>query len=168
MLRKVIAGGHTGVDRAGLDAAREAGIPTGGYCPHGVLPEDSILPESYSMTELKSLLSAQGTQKNVVEADGTLILNKGEVTGGTLLTQVFATEHGKPYLVVQLDAVKVIKQERVIDWLAEQEIKVLTIAGPRESKYPDGIYNEARHYLQALFSLARVRTGPANHPPLGA
>lgn len=161
MLRKVISGGHSGVDLAGLDAAREAGILTGGYCPHGVLPEDEILPESYSLIELKSLLSAQGTQRNVVEADGTLILNKGEVTGGTLLTKVFATEHGKPYLVVQLDAVKVIKQERVLDWLAAQEIRVLTIAGPNESKYPDGIYNEARLYLQKLFSLARDRTAPA-------
>jgi ABC-type hemin transport system substrate-binding protein len=64
----------------------------------------------------------------------------------------------KPYLVVQLDAPKVIKQDRVLDWLSEQEIKVLTIAGPRESKYPGGIYNDARHYLQALFSLARDRT----------
>jgi hypothetical protein len=33
MLRKVISGGQTGVDLAGLDAAREAGILTGGYCP---------------------------------------------------------------------------------------------------------------------------------------
>ena len=32
MLRKVISGGHSGVDLAGLDAAREAGLSIGGYC----------------------------------------------------------------------------------------------------------------------------------------
>jgi hypothetical protein len=31
MIRKVISGGQTGVDRAGLDAAINAGIPIGGY-----------------------------------------------------------------------------------------------------------------------------------------
>jgi len=32
MIRKIISGGQTGVDRAGLDAALDAGIPAGGYC----------------------------------------------------------------------------------------------------------------------------------------
>jgi len=40
MIRKVIAGGQTGVDRAGLDAAFDAGIPIGGYCPRGRHAED--------------------------------------------------------------------------------------------------------------------------------
>ena len=35
MLRKVVSGGQTGVDRAGLDAAVNAGFPIGGYCPKG-------------------------------------------------------------------------------------------------------------------------------------
>ena len=30
MLKKVISGGQTGVDKAGLDAAKELGIATGG------------------------------------------------------------------------------------------------------------------------------------------
>lgn len=158
MLRKVISGGQTGVDRAGLDAAREAGLPTGGYCAKGRLAEEGAIPEISPASEQESQLSSIRTKKNVVTSDGTLILNKGNLCGGTFRTQEFAAKHGKPYLVVQLDAAKVIKQERVLDWLEEQEIKVLTIAGPRESKCPGGIYNEARHYLQTLFSLARDRT----------
>ncbi len=35
MVRKVVSGGQTGVDRAGLDAAIKAGFPVGGYCPKG-------------------------------------------------------------------------------------------------------------------------------------
>jgi len=30
MLQKILSGGQTGVDRAGLDAALQAGIPVGG------------------------------------------------------------------------------------------------------------------------------------------
>lgn len=153
LLRKVISGGQTGVDRAGLDAAREAGIPTGGYCAKGRLAEDGTIPASYPVSELEFHFSSVRTKKNVVASDGTLILNKGDLTGGTFLTQEFAAKHGKPFLVVQLDAKKVIKQEQVLGWLTEQQIRVLNIAGPRESKSPSGIYNEARLYLHKLFTL---------------
>ena len=33
MVVKIISGGQTGADRAGLDAAMEAGIPVGGILP---------------------------------------------------------------------------------------------------------------------------------------
>ena len=135
--------------------AKEAGLPIGGYCPKGELAEDGAIPDSYSMTELESLLSYQGTQKNVVESDGTLILNKGELTDGTLLTKAFTTKHGKPCLIVQLDARKIVKQDQVLGWLAEQQIKTLNIAGPRESKYPGGIYAESLSYLQELFAQSK-------------
>lgn len=157
MLRKVISGGQTGVDRAALDTAREAGIPFGGYWAKGRLAEDGTTSEISPVSEQASQLSSIRTNKNVLNSDGTLILNKGNLSGGTFRTHEFAAKHGKPCLVVQLDAAKVVKPERVLDWLDEQGIKVLTISGPRESKCPDGIYNEARHYLLTLFSLARER-----------
>jgi len=50
-------------------------------------------PESYYRTE-----------KNVQESDGTLILNIGTLTEGTRLTRDFTFKHGKPSLIVQLDA----------------------------------------------------------------
>ena len=65
------------------------------------------------MPELKSHLSSVRTKKNVVASDGTLILNNGNLSGGTFRTQEFAAKHSKSCLVVQLDAQKVIKQERV-------------------------------------------------------
>ena len=40
MLRKVISGGQTGADRAGLQAAKSSGIKTGGYMPKGFLALD--------------------------------------------------------------------------------------------------------------------------------
>lgn len=39
MLTKVVSGGQTGVDRAGLYAALEAGLTVGGWYPKGRLAE---------------------------------------------------------------------------------------------------------------------------------
>jgi hypothetical protein len=39
MIERVISGGQTGVDQAGLRAARAAGIATGGFAPKGWLIE---------------------------------------------------------------------------------------------------------------------------------
>jgi len=152
MLRKVVSGGQTGVDRAGLDAAMDAGIPVGGYCPKGRLAEDGSIPARYPMMELESPVFRDRTERNVVESDGTLILNKGVLSEGTGLTSDFAAQHGKPCLVVQLDAEKMVAPEQVIRWLIEQQIGILNIAGPRESKHSEGIYSEARAYLECLFS----------------
>ena len=33
MLKKIVSGGQTGADRAGLDVAEELGLPRGGWCP---------------------------------------------------------------------------------------------------------------------------------------
>ncbi len=150
MLKKIVSGGQTGVDRAGLDAALDAGIPIGGFCPKGRLAEDGTIPDKYPMIEMDTPESSYRTEKNVLESDGTLILNKGELTEGTRLTRDFTVKYGRPSLIVQLDAEEIIKPEHVIRWLDAQYIRVLNVAGPRESKHPDGIYAEAYAYLEQV------------------
>jgi hypothetical protein len=149
----VISGGQTGVDRAGLDAAMKAGIPVGGYCPKGRRSEDGTIPDRYSLQELSSPEYTIRTEKNVVESDGTLILNKGKLTTGTKRTHEYAIKHLKPCLIVQLE--EPTEPAHVIRWIEGQQITTLNIAGPRESKCPDGIYNEAHAYLEKVFSLLR-------------
>ena len=49
---RIISGGQTGVDRAGLPAAMTYCIPIGGWLPKGRLAEDGVVPEGfYSMKE---------------------------------------------------------------------------------------------------------------------
>ena len=150
MIEKIISGGQTGVDRAGLDAALEAGIPVGGYCPKGRLAEDGCIPARYPLTELNSERYASRTEKNVVESDGTLVLNLGALTDGTKATVDFAVEHGRPLLVVQLE--EGTRLEDCRGWMEEQGIRVLNVAGPRESKHP-GIYQQALGYLRRLLTV---------------
>jgi len=81
--------------------------------------------------------------------------SKEELTEGTRLTHDFTVKYGKPSLIVQLDAVEVIKPEHVVRWIEGQFICTLNVAGPRESKCPSGIYAEAFAYLELVFALIR-------------
>lgn len=155
MIRKVVSGGQTGVDRAGLDAAIKAGIPIGGYCANGRTAEDGIIPDQYPMIELESPESFYRTERNVIESDGTLIINIGELTQGTMLTYDFTLQYGKPSLIVQLDAEELIKPEHIVRWIKGQYINTLNIAGPRESKIQGGIYDRALRYLNLVFYCLR-------------
>ena len=54
MLKKIISGSQTGVNRAALDVAIEKGIPCGGWCPNGRQAEDGVLNKKYPLEESKS------------------------------------------------------------------------------------------------------------------
>jgi len=136
------------VDRAGLDAALEAGIPVGGYCPKGRLSEDGTVPECYPLIELTRGGYPARTEQNVVESDGTLVLNVWRVSGGTRVTVDCAKKHGRPFLVVALDNMPQVAD--VLAWLELHGIKTLNVAGPRESKCL-GVYRQALDFLRVLF-----------------
>jgi predicted Rossmann-fold nucleotide-binding protein len=70
MLRKVISGGQTGVDQAGLRAARAVGLATGGSAPRGWETEDGPAPW-LAECEREGYLAR--TEANVRASDGTMI-----------------------------------------------------------------------------------------------
>ncbi len=146
---KIISGGQTGVDRGALDAAAELGIPHGGWCPAGRRAEDGVIPPVYQLAETDSPDYAERTERNVLEADATLILCCGRPTGGTELTRQLAVAHAKPHLVVDLDAP--VSFHEVRRYLDSAGVKVLNVAGPRESQQP-GIARRAYRFLLELFA----------------
>ncbi len=141
---KLISGGQTGVDRAALDAALELGLPTGGWCPKGRRAEDGSIPMHYTLLETSSSAYPTRTEKNILGSDGTLILTWGRPTGGTALTIKLARVHQKPFLIIDLSAVKDFHAVR--EWGKTYQIKILNVAGPRESEAP-GIHNKAFSFL---------------------
>jgi hypothetical protein len=144
---KIISGGQTGVDRAALDVGLALGWPIGGECPQGRRAEDGVIPDRYPLTETPEPDYETRTRRNVEESDGTLILNRGALDGGTALTVAHARQIGKPCLIVALE--KGIEPDAFRDWLAAHHITVLNVAGPRESKRP-GVYAAAVRCLETL------------------
>ena len=143
-LMKIISGGQTGVDRAAIDAARALKVEYGGSVPKGRIAEDGPIPMEYvHLRELETDLYEARTERNVMDADATLIFTMGALAGGTAATKEFARIHGKPHMVVELEGRpddEVVA--RVRGWLAETRPSILNVAGPRESNAP-GIYGRA-------------------------
>lgn len=152
VLRKIVSGGQTGVDRAALDVALEFGIPCGGWCPKGRVAEDGRIDERYPLVETPSAEYAQRTEWNVRDADGTCILTRGPLTGGTAQTVEYAKALNKPYLMIDLEHPGEVADAQA--WLTRHAIHTLNVAGPRESKHPR-IYHEAAHWLRQLISEGR-------------
>jgi hypothetical protein len=143
-VQKIVSGGQTGVDRGALDVAIALGMEHGGWCPRGRIAEDGRIPPMYQLTEMATSEYWVRTEKNVVDSDGTLILYRERLSGGTEFTYRMTRKHGKPCHLVDLAVTN--DPQDVRDWIADHEIGVLNVAGPRESSYR-GISDEARHIL---------------------
>lgn len=146
---KIFSGGQNGADRAALDAAMELGIETGVFCPKDRRAEDGRIPEHYPLTELKSTEYTDRTLKNVLESDASLICYKKQMDNGTELTAVFCEKNNKACLKVCVDRQNSI--EDILDWIDQNEIRVLNIAGSRASSEED-IYEVVKPFLMKLFS----------------
>lgn len=138
MLKKIISGGQTGADIAGLDVAIKHGIPNGGAIPKGRLTEDGTLPEKYNLQEMPTKSYPKRTEKSVVDSDGTVIFTHGKITGGSLLTQKKAIEYGKPVLHLDMGDVSVEEAADLLkEFIRENGVEILNVAGSRGSKDPE-------------------------------
>lgn len=156
MIKKIISGGQTGADRAALDFAISNDIPHGGWAPKGRRAEDGTIPDHYNLREAPVPDYSRRTELNVMDADGTLILSHGELTGGSALTAQLAKKHGKPCLHVDLS--RRTEFQATVDithWLREHRVDVLNVAGPRAGNDPK-IYDATVNVLEAVWLLGLV------------
>ena len=137
---RIVSGGQTGADRAALDFALRSGIPHGGWCPLGRLAEDGPLPPIYDLQETTSKRYDQRTRWNVRDSDATLVLTLvTEPRGGSGLTIKVAKLLSKPCLHISRDACAslLVASQRLQEFIREEKIVCLNIAGPRASQQPE-------------------------------
>ncbi|MDO9514504.1 MAG: putative molybdenum carrier protein [Syntrophales bacterium] len=152
MIEKIVSGGQTGADRAALDVAIRLDIPHGGWVPKGRATEAGVLPDRYHMREMPTADYADRTEQNVLDSDGTLIISHGALDGGSALTQALAEEHGRSHLHLDMDRLSVSDAADTLKgWIEDNAIRVLNVAGPRESRDLD-IYSVTAAVLETLFS----------------
>ena len=143
MIKKIVSGGQTGVDRAILDVARGKGIPHGGWCPKGRGAEDGVIPGVYQLKETESEDVNVRTRKNIEDSDGTVVFVPSlplSIQDGTRLTITHAQALAKPLFIVDLSNLDDVDNNFNL-WVKGHTISVLNVGGPRESSSP-GVYDK--------------------------
>lgn len=170
MIEKLISGGQTGADIAALDVALRFGFPHGGWCPKGRRSLEGPIPARYQLQETPSANYLQRTEWNVRDSDGTVVFTlAGTVTGGSLRTIEFARKRGKPCLHLSREPGLIgyrNRSELLQEFVREHDIRLLNVAGSRESKEP-GIHQWAMGVLGAAFFFDRSHPGILGGPGEG-
>jgi hypothetical protein len=159
VISEIRSGGQTGVDRAALDAAMAHGIPYAGWIPRHRRAEDGRVPARYTaLVETPDDAYETRTAWNARDADATLVITIGDLSGGSLLTVEIAGRLGRPHLVIDLDAQDPERAVAAVHaWLAALPQPVrLNVAGPRAGNTP-GIYGRARALLDGVLNVPDTR-----------
>lgn len=150
-IEKVISGGQTGADIAGLMVAKAFGIETGGWMPKGFITQAGPKPEwseKYNLQEHSSPKYPGRTCKNVEDSDGTIRIAGNFGSAGERLTLRAITDCKKPHFDVDISSPPQVKL--FVEWIKRYDIKVLNVAGNSERTW-NGITGEAVDYLTRCF-----------------
>ena len=159
MITKLVSGGQTGADRAALDVAIRHGFPHGGWCPTGRKAEDGEIRQQYILNETPSARYLERTEWNVRDTDGTVVFTMARVpSGGSLRTIEFANQYKKPCLHI-FRGLSYAPDQNLREFVQEHGIKILNVAGSRESKEP-GVYRWVYDVLEMAFCWEKM------HPSL--
>jgi len=147
VIKKIISGGQTGADAAGLVAGRELGLETGGTAPPGFMTDDGPRPnilKHYGLVEGERDTSIYRlrTIKNVKESDGTVIFGNADSPGCRLT--INTCKRLKKRYIVNPDA-SVLRY-----WVKKRNIETLNVAGNRERTNP-GIFYRTHDTIREAF-----------------
>ena len=167
-LEKIIAGGQTGADRAGLDVAIRWGFPYGGWCPKNRKAEDGVIGGQYQLVETPSANYLQRTEWNARDSDATVIFTLSPtLTGGSKRTAEFAIKHRKPCLHLPQHSSSYGSPARLLQqFVEENSVQVLNVAGTRASKEPE-VWKFAYETLEAAFFWGKAHPGLLGGPGEG-
>lgn len=147
----IVTGGQSGTDRAAMDVALSLGLPLRGWCPKDRWSETGRIEDQYPLQETGSRDPAVRTEMNVLDSDGTLVLNLGVANDGTPLTEQLTEKHRRPLLSFEIEGSPSEDDvRRFRRWIEESSIRILNVAGPRESHRPGAVYERSRVWLEAL------------------
>jgi len=147
-VKRVISGGQTGADIAGVEAAKSLGLETGGWLPKGWRTQDGPRPEyrdQYGMSEHPDDNYTGRTMQNVDDADATIAFRFKYSTGtdktigyaqtGRWQNGLLRTTYlgHKPVLVITDPKNPQLAVQQIREFLTKTGAQTINIAGHRES-----------------------------------
>lgn len=163
IVRRIISGGESGVERAALDLAIQLGISHGGWVAAGRLVDDGLLPDQYRLTEVASVEGPGSAEANLEMSDGVLLMTRGALSGPSAAVHARAQAQNQPHLLIDLDRYTRFQSSLLINaWLKSKQIEILFITGPRDKEQPS-IYRDTMECFRAawwaLMMVEPVATG---------
>jgi len=149
---KIISGGQTGADVAGLKEAKKHGLETGGNIPKGCLTRDGFKPEYlnlYGMKETTTSNYPTRTMLNVKESDCTIWFGENRYSAGKLCTYKHIKKLNKPSMDIDID--NLLPIQTVTEWIDTNKFETINIAGNSETK-TNRMEQRVGDYLDKLFS----------------
>jgi len=127
------------------------GLETGGWVPLGYLTEVGPDPalKQFGLLETKTDKYPPRTEANVRDSDGTIRFAVSFTTAGERCTLKAIRWCGKPYFDVDLRKPPPI--EAACEWIVQNKINILNVAGNKESTCP-GIGALVEDYLVRVFT----------------
>lgn len=163
-LSMVISGGQCGADRAGLEAAVEWKLRTGGKVPKGWRthhgPDPSLA--RFNMVEDTSTEYPPRTKWNVQHSDGTVIFGSNLNSPGCNLTAKLCKQNKKPMKEILLNGeitgefIEATASE-LAKWIEEKKIRTLNVAGNRDKLVSDTFhFDTTKHILYLTFDFLSI------------
>jgi len=127
-----------------------AGVPADG------LRKTAPIADRYTLIETGSRFYGKRTKINLAKSDATLILTDHEgvaASHGTQLTKAAALHLQKSTFVIRLPIQHISEPgtAKVLGWIDDHNIKILNVAGPRESESP-GIYDLSFAFILTILT----------------
>jgi len=152
VLKKVISGGQSGADQAGLYAAKSFGFETGGWAPKGWKTSEGkkqgLLQTVYGLKEHKSGY-VKRTWSNVEDSNATIRLAYNFNSPGEKCTLNAIKRYKKPFIDVDLNNPQ--PAESISKWIKDNNIEVLNIAGNTQPTHGPNIFREVLNYMRVVF-----------------
>jgi hypothetical protein len=163
IVRRIISGGESGVERAALDLAIQLGIAHGGRVASGRIVDDGVLPSRYRLVEVAFSKGAASAEANLDMADGVLFISRGEMAGPAASLYRQVRDRDYPHLAIDLNANSRFQSSLLINaWLKSQKVESLFITGPRENEQP-GIYRDTMECFRAAWWALMMAEPVAGH-----
>lgn len=145
---KIISGGQTGADQAGLAIAKDLGFETGGWAPKewktSKGPQQRLL-ESFNLKE--SDLGYRGrTHENVRDSNATIRLAVNFETPGELCTMQAINSCKKPWIDINLLDPR--PEREIIEFLVMVKPSILNIAGNTQNTDGHNVERMTYYYLR--------------------
>lgn len=143
MLKKVISGGQTGVDKIGLEVAHGLGFRTGGSAPKGFKTEDGVdlTLKNFGLVETTHSSYNYRTWINVAQSDATVLFGDMSSAGSKLTLSYL---QGRKHIINPTPS-------QLVDFIMQNKVETLNVAGNRRSKLTDAQVRTIRLVLEEAF-----------------